>query len=263
MRLLSLATALGSAVLAVSLAACSSSTASTPARDAGSAVPGDDPAVAGGDGGAASSTGAPAASAPSAAFTGTTCEELSSCDSDLVGTWDGTAACTKGLFEWFDNPPTSGCADFRENSVSGDVKVRYTFTETNVTRSLEGTVKENIDLPLRCVGPKLPTCADVQANIVQALYGEFSNPRPDPQDFSATCTAQGDVCKCDVTVKLSKEMNDYKAGYQLQSAGTAEDGDGNYFSFCRKADVLQVRTEILRLGNVAPNYATYTLTKVK
>lgn len=225
-------------------------------------MPGDDTAV-GGDGGTTSSTGAPSASAPAVAFTGTTCEELVPCDSDLVGTWDGKAACTNGLFEFFDAPPAGGCADFRENSVSGDVKLRYTFTETNVTRTLEGTLEENIDLPLRCAGPKLTTCAAVQANIVQALYGEFSNPRPDAKDFSATCTAQGDVCKCDVAVKLSKEMNDYKAGYQLQSAGTAEDGDGNYFSFCRKADVLQVRTEILRLGNIAPNSATYTLTKVK
>ncbi len=263
--MLSLTAALAVVVLSASLAACSSDSASTTSSstgDAGPAAPGADTAG-GGDGGPTSSTGAPSASVPSVALTGTACEELVPCDSDLVGTWDGTAACTNGLFEFFDAPPTSGCADFRENSVSGDVKVRYTFTETTVTRSLEGTVEENIDLPLRCVGSKLPTCADVQANIVQALYGEFSNPRPDPTAFSATCKAAGDVCNCDVTLKLSRDINDLKVGYQLQSAGTAEDAEESFFSFCRKADLLQVRTEILRLGSTAPNYATYTLTKVK
>lgn len=217
------------------------------------------PSADGTDGGTAAS-----ATAPEISFTGRTCKELTPCDSDLAGTWDGEVACSKGLFEWFDNPPTSGCSDFEENGVSGKVAVRYTFTETTVTRSLAGTLVENIDVPLRCTRNSAKTCDAVASDIVGALYGKNANPLPSGEQFSATCKAGAAAasCNCDVTLKLTHAADDLKTGYQLASAGSAKLTSGEPFSFCRRGSELDLSTSSLYLSNIFYDTVTYTLRRV-
>lgn len=199
---------------------------------------------------------------PAAPVTGVACPAFEACAGSLVGTWEGEAACTAGLFSWFDRPPTSGCADFKETKVTGTVKARYTFTEVNVTRSLEGKIVETIDLPLRCTGKK--TCADVQANIVTSLFGEHANPYPNVQAYAASCTEPTtDTCRCDVTLTLTHAEEDFTQGYELQSASHFEQADGTGGAFCPSGDTLALQTTVQGLGSIFPDEIVYTLRKVK
>jgi hypothetical protein len=211
------------------------------------------------DGGA----GAPAA-APEIAFSGLTCQDVSPCDGDLAGTWDGEVACSKGLFDWFDNPPTSGCADFKENKVTGKVAVRYTFTATTMARSLAGKLVENVDLPLYCARNGAKTCDAVAADVVGALYGVNANPLPSRERFTATCKAGAAAgsCNCDVTLTLTHAEDDVKTGYQLSSAGSAKLASGEPFSFCRQGSELSLRTTSLYLSNIFYDTVTYSLRRV-
>ena len=242
----------GCSSLATTPAGSDASGGATPAGAAGAEA--DRAGVAASDGGLGE--------APAAAVTGISCPDFKGCEGSLVGTWDGEAACTDGLFSWFDAPPTSGCADFKETKVTGSVKVRYEFTEVNVKRSLEGTIVETIDLPLGCT--RAATCAAVQDNVVKALYGERANPYPNASQFSASCTepTKG-VCRCDVTLTLSHELHDWKQGYELQSESYLRQADGTDVLVCPKGDTLTLATTVQGLGGIFPDGITYTLRKVK
>jgi hypothetical protein len=161
------------------------------------------------------------------------------CGGALSGTWNYKSGCIADSF-WDD--ARKACSSLAASNTATTTSGTLTFTGANYALSVQAVITGTLTLPATCV-----TAIGGCSGIPTALKTYYSS-------STATCTASGSNCSCQVSVPFNKT----DSGTFTTSGGIATLSGGEIYYYCIQGSVARYRGTT---AYTADNDITYVLTQ--